>query len=125
MDLYGGTRHLSARALRHFHTPEQIRKATMHTTNKAFERYFRIETDDLREIYASTRLGQRKKREMDKAGDSGNGETDKAGRADKTDKADKKPITKNRLSEKVKYLNFEKKNGGGGGSRTHVRRHST
>ena len=26
----------------------------MHSTNKAFERYFRMESDDLREIYSDT-----------------------------------------------------------------------
>lgn len=51
VDLYGGTRHSSARALRAYRTPEEIKRATMHSTNKAFERYFNIESDDLREIY--------------------------------------------------------------------------
>ena len=54
VDLYGGTRHSSARALRAFHSPEEIKRATMHTTNKAFERYFQIEAEDLRDIYRST-----------------------------------------------------------------------
>ena len=27
--------------------------STMHTTDKAFERYFRIESDDVRDIYAA------------------------------------------------------------------------
>ncbi len=48
IDLYGGTRHSSARALRTHRTPEEIKRATMHTTNKAFERYFQIEADDVR-----------------------------------------------------------------------------
>jgi integrase len=52
--LYGGTRHSSARALRAYRTPEEIKRATMHTTNKAFERYFNIEADDLRNIYKDT-----------------------------------------------------------------------
>jgi integrase len=51
VDLYGGTRHSSARALRKYRTPEEIKRATMHTTNKAFERYFGMESNDLREIY--------------------------------------------------------------------------
>ena len=51
VDLYGGTRHSSARALRKYFSPEQIKRATMHTTNAAFERYFKIESDDLRDIY--------------------------------------------------------------------------
>jgi len=56
VDLYGGTKHSSATALRKFRTPEEIRKATMHSTNKAFERYFRMELDDVRDIYADTHL---------------------------------------------------------------------
>ncbi len=55
VDLYGGTRHSSAKALRNEYSPEQIKKATMHSTNKAFERYFQIESNDLREMYESTR----------------------------------------------------------------------
>lgn len=55
MDLYGGTRHSSARALREFHSPEEIKRATMHTTNKAFERYFQIEIEDVRKIYGNTK----------------------------------------------------------------------
>jgi hypothetical protein len=47
VDLYSGTEHSSATALRKFRSPEQIKKATMHTTNKAFERYFQIELEDV------------------------------------------------------------------------------
>jgi hypothetical protein len=47
VDLYGGTRHSSAIALKKYRTPEEIKRATMHSTNKAFERYFWIETEDL------------------------------------------------------------------------------
>ena len=54
VDLYGGTRHSSARALRTHRTPEEIKRATMHTTNKAFERYFQIEAEDVRDIYRDT-----------------------------------------------------------------------
>ncbi|MGO9137925.1 MAG: hypothetical protein ACLP9S_07375 [Syntrophales bacterium] len=50
----GGTRHSSARALRAYRTSEEIKRATMHTTNKAFERYFNIEAEDLRNIYKDT-----------------------------------------------------------------------
>jgi len=53
VDLYGGTRHSSAMALREYRTPEEIKRATMHSTNKAFERYFRMEGDDLRAILQS------------------------------------------------------------------------
>lgn len=55
VDLYGGTRHSSAKALRQFCSPEEIKRATMHSTNKAFERYFQIESEDLRDIYKKTR----------------------------------------------------------------------
>lgn len=51
VDLYGGTRHSSAIALREFFSPEQIKLGTMHQTNKAFERYFRIGSEDIRSIY--------------------------------------------------------------------------
>lgn len=51
VDLYGGTRHSSARALRARFSPEQIKRATMHSTSKAFERYFRVESDEVRTIY--------------------------------------------------------------------------
>jgi len=54
VDLYGGTRHSSAVALRNHFTPEQIKQGTMHQTNKAFERYFRIGADDVRNIYEKT-----------------------------------------------------------------------
>ena len=43
------------RELRRQFSPEQIKRATMHSTNQAFERYFQMEGDDLREIYAGTR----------------------------------------------------------------------
>jgi integrase len=54
IDLYGGTRHSSARALREYYSPEQIKKATMHSTNIAFERYFRVELDDVKNMYQKT-----------------------------------------------------------------------
>ena len=94
VDLYGGTRHSSARALREFCSPEEIRRATMHSTNKAFERYFQIEIEDVRRVYEKT-------------------------------KADK-DLTKD-LSQpsKAKLLNLLGNFGGGGGSRTPVRKHST
>ena len=55
VDLYGGTKHSSARALRRFHSPEEIQRAMMTKTNKAFERYFRIESEDARMVYQSNR----------------------------------------------------------------------
>jgi len=55
MDLYGGTRHSSATALREHFTPEQIKRATMHSTNQAFDRYFQTDGEELRKIYAVAR----------------------------------------------------------------------
>jgi hypothetical protein len=52
--MYGGTRHSSAIAFCKCRPPEEIKHATMHSTNKAFERYFRMESDDLRAIYGDT-----------------------------------------------------------------------
>ncbi|MFH2067096.1 MAG: site-specific integrase [Pseudomonadota bacterium] len=52
VDLYGGTRHSSTTALREFYSPEQIRNSgTLHSTNKAFDRYLQIQTNDARDIY--------------------------------------------------------------------------
>jgi hypothetical protein len=47
-------------ALRKYRTPEEIKRATMHSTNKAFERYFYIEGEDLRGIYEDARGKGRK-----------------------------------------------------------------
>ena len=59
VDLYGGTRHSSALALRaEGCSPEQIRRATMHATNKAFERYYRVEADEVRDVYRKTHAAQ-------------------------------------------------------------------
>ena len=53
VDLYGGTRHSSTTALREAFTPEQIRNSgTLHSTNKAFDRYLQNKADDARKIYA-------------------------------------------------------------------------
>jgi len=52
VDLYGGTRHSSVRALRKYRSPEEIKRAAMSETNKAFERYMGKDTDDdLRSVY--------------------------------------------------------------------------
>lgn len=54
VDLYGGTRHSSAIGLRRFATPEQIKMATMHSTNKAFERYFIPDRNEIQGLYEAT-----------------------------------------------------------------------
>ena len=52
VDLYGGTRHSSTTALRQFYSPEEIRNSgTLHSTNKAFDRYLQIKAEDAKNIY--------------------------------------------------------------------------
>jgi len=51
VDLYGGTRHSTATALREFLSPEQIKAGTMHSTNKAFDRYLQMQTEDATRVY--------------------------------------------------------------------------
>jgi hypothetical protein len=52
VDLYGGTRHSTVRALRRHYSPEQIKEAAMSKTNKAFERYLgQAQDDDILSIY--------------------------------------------------------------------------
>jgi hypothetical protein len=42
-------------------SPEKIKKATMHKTNQAFDRYFQIELEAVRELYnMGTITGQKK-----------------------------------------------------------------
>ena len=64
VDLYGGTRHSSARALREFCSPEQIKRASMHSTNSAFDRYFKLELDDVKNIYGKTKKVRQRKAEI-------------------------------------------------------------
>jgi integrase len=56
VDLYGGTRHSTVRALREHFTPDQVKLGTMHTTNAAFERYYQIELEDARKVYRAARM---------------------------------------------------------------------
>jgi integrase len=55
VDLYGGTRHSTVKELRRHRTPEEIKLGSMHSTNKAFERYYRIDPNDYRNIYRDTK----------------------------------------------------------------------
>jgi integrase len=54
VDLYGGTRHSSAIALYQDSglSPEQVKKATGHKSSSSFERYFRMDIDDVAELHA-------------------------------------------------------------------------
>ena len=57
VDLYGGTKHSTAMGLR-FNgaaTYEEIRKITGHTTNKAFDRYLRLEGETVKGLLARRR----------------------------------------------------------------------
>jgi len=52
VDMYGGTRHSTVTDLRNFFSPEEIRSSgTLHSTNKAFERYLQIRREDSLKIY--------------------------------------------------------------------------
>ena len=62
VDLYGGTRHSTALSLRELASPEQIKRSMMTSTNKAFERYFRIEAEEVRDVYKMTRMNNTKKK---------------------------------------------------------------
>lgn len=62
IDLYGGTRHSTAIYLGQYFSPEEIKQATMHTTNKAFERYFRVPMATVRNVY-EVAMGVGNKRE--------------------------------------------------------------
>jgi integrase len=54
VDLYGGTRHSSAIALYQDAglSPEQVKKATGHKSSSSFNRYFRMDIDDIAELHA-------------------------------------------------------------------------
>jgi integrase len=58
VDLYGGTRHSTVTALGDELTPEQIKDGTLHSTNKAFERYFQGEARRARVAYLAARKVQ-------------------------------------------------------------------
>jgi integrase len=54
VDLYGGTRHSTTLWLRiQGRSPEEIKRATMHTTTKSFNRYFEMDLEDLRSVYGT------------------------------------------------------------------------
>ena len=52
VDLYGGTKHSTATALRKVASYDEVRKATGHTTNKAFDHYLRLEGEAMKDLYA-------------------------------------------------------------------------
>jgi hypothetical protein len=62
VDLYAGTRHSTVIALGEHFTPEELRHASMHSTNKAFERYYRVKPDAVRNVYQKGRSEGTKKK---------------------------------------------------------------
>jgi hypothetical protein len=60
VDLYGGTRHSTVTALGEKLSPEQIKAGTLHSTNKAFERYFQAEARNARQVYQAAQSMQEK-----------------------------------------------------------------
>jgi len=54
VDLYGGTKH-SSLGHKEDSFPEEIQRAMMTKSNKAFERYYKIESEDARMVYQSNR----------------------------------------------------------------------
>lgn len=63
VDLDGGTRHSTTTALRELFSPEEIRRSgTLHTTNKAFDRYMQVKPEDARNMYRAARELVKKKK---------------------------------------------------------------
>jgi len=60
IDLYGGTRHSTVIHLGQHFTPEQLKAASLHSTNKAFERYFRMKPEAIKSIYEVSGAGGNK-----------------------------------------------------------------
>lgn len=62
VDLYALTRHSTVRAKRPHYSPEQLKRAAMSRTNKAFDRYLGADDDEqIREIYSSNVVAFEKK----------------------------------------------------------------
>lgn len=53
VDLYGGTKHSTATALRAVLSPEQIQRGAKISTNKAFQRYLQMNDQDALDVYRS------------------------------------------------------------------------
>jgi hypothetical protein len=55
VDLYGGTRHSTMQHLLEQISPENIKRLSLHRTNRALDRYIEIDMDELRAGYEMTR----------------------------------------------------------------------
>ena len=53
IDLYGLTRHTSTTGAGRIHSPDELIDASLHGTNKAFNRYYRASGEKGREVYES------------------------------------------------------------------------
>jgi hypothetical protein len=51
VDLYGGTKHSTVRAMRQYFRPDEIKQGIGVSSNKAFERYFQHEFEDEIKLY--------------------------------------------------------------------------
>ena len=54
VDLYGGTRHSTLTALGEFLSPEEIKRGSLHKTNRALERYLQGRARDAKKVTAKT-----------------------------------------------------------------------
>ena len=115
VDLYGGTKHSTATALGEFLTPEQIKRGgTGSATNKAFKDIFSPAEQNLPKLCLQSRSFKKSKQaKLSKC-------TNK--KSCQTEQHLNNFLEPNKF---YKYLNLLLKNGGGGGSRTRVRKYST
>jgi hypothetical protein len=61
VDLYGGTKHSTVKAMRKHFRPDEIKKGTGIISNLAFERYYQDEFEDEVKIYEKRAEIRRKK----------------------------------------------------------------
>ena len=62
VDLYGGIRHSTVTALEEKLSPERIKTGTLHSTNKAFERYFQGEARNAKIAFETAQILQKGKK---------------------------------------------------------------
>ena len=68
VDLYGGTRHSTLTALGEFLSPEEVKRGSLHKTNKALERYLQGKARYAKKVSAQVlKMQEEKKGTSDKA----------------------------------------------------------
>jgi hypothetical protein len=67
VDLYGGTRHSSMQHLLNHFSPEGVKRLSLHTTNKALDRYLEIDPEELRAGYTISSEGTPRVHQTDPA----------------------------------------------------------